>query len=77
MIIRVFMPVSNYYVMQDTTNWPSATIWPPQGVWDAMTATVTIDGVAGTAKSVTATYLSAGIMNIDVNMAAGDIILAA
>ena len=43
---HVYMPTSNYQYMKDTTNWSSATNWPQQADYDAMTYTAKVAGVA-------------------------------
>ena len=59
--IRVIMPVANHLFMKDTTNWPTATMYPPQAVWDLMKCDLKIDNVTKvTAKVVNTGYIDKG-----------------
>lgn len=42
---HVYMPASNYHYMKSTTDWNSATVWPQQADYDAMTYTAKVGGV--------------------------------
>lgn len=55
------MPVANHLFMKDTTNWPTATMYPPQAVWDLMKCDLKIDNVTKvTAKVVNTGYIDKG-----------------
>ena len=66
MATRVIMPVANYHIMKDTTNWPSATMFPVQAHWDTMTCSIKLDSVAKvTDAAVVSGYAGKGMMAVD------------